>query len=134
MTSKVSALKVLRKTKDNPMTANFPSLGNLHNAALKCYNDASLANLPSENSTRVYVIFLVGESDKSCPLVWKTKTCCCVVRKTVSVEASAMTEALDTAHFISKIFSEILFNEPINAKSVQHHITITAYTDNESLH
>ena len=44
-----------------------------------------------------------------------------------------MAEALDTAHFISKLLTEILINEPINAKSVQHHVPIKAYTDNESL-
>ena len=113
---------------------NFPSLGNLHNAVLKCYSDAPLGNLRSGNSTGDYVIFLEGENDESCLLVWKTKTLYLVVRSTVSAEACAMTEALDTAHFISKVLSEILFNEPINAKVVQHRIPIKAYTDNESLY
>ena len=59
----INTNKVLHKIKENPMTMNFPSLGNLHNAVLKCYNDASLANLPSGNSTGGHVIFLVGEND-----------------------------------------------------------------------
>ena len=45
-----------------------------------------------------------------------------------------MTEALNTADFISKVLLEILFNEPINVKSVQHCIPIKVYTDNESLY
>ena len=65
----INANKVLRKIKENPITANFPSLGNLRNAILKCYSDASLANLPSGNSTGGYVVFLVGENDESCPHV-----------------------------------------------------------------
>ena len=63
----------------------------------------------------------------------KTKTLRRVVRNKVSAEACAMTEALDTAHFISEVLSEILFNEPINAKSVQHRIPTKAYTDNHSI-
>ena len=75
----------------------------------------------------------MGENDESCPLVWKTKTLCRVVNSTVSAETCAMTEALDTAYFTSEVLPEILFNEPINVKSVQHRIPITAYEDNESL-
>ena len=65
----INANKVLRKIKENPMTVNFPSLGNLHNAVLKCYSYASLANLPSGNSKDGYLIFLVGENDELCLLV-----------------------------------------------------------------
>ena len=32
----INANKVLPKIKENSMTVNFPSLGNLHNAVLKC--------------------------------------------------------------------------------------------------
>ena len=53
---------------------------------------------------------------------------------TVSARACPMTEALNTADFISKVLLEILFNEPINVKSVQHCIPIKVYTDNESLY
>lgn len=38
-----------------------------------------------------------------------------------------MIEALDTEHFISNVLSEILFNEPINTRSVQHGIIFKAY-------
>ena len=100
----INANKVLRKIKENPMTVNFLSLGNLHNAVWKCYSYATLANLTSGNSKGGYLIFLVGENDELCLLVWKIKTLCRVVRSTVSAEACAMTEALDTAHFIDGNF------------------------------
>ena len=109
----INTNKVLRKIEENPMTVNVPSPGNLHNVVLKCYSDASLAKLPSGNSTGGYVIFLVGENDESCPLA---KTIRPFVPSTVSAEVCAMTEVLDTAHFISKVLSEILLDESINAQ------------------
>ena len=57
-----------------------------------------------------------------------------MVRSTASPEACAMTETLDTAHFISKVLAEILFNKPVNAKSVQHRIPVKVHSDNESLY
>ena len=75
----INANKVLLKIKENSMTMNFQSLRNLYNAVFKWYSDASLANVPSGNSTGGYVIFWVGENGESCPLVSKTKILCCAV-------------------------------------------------------
>ena len=42
------------------------------------------------------------------PIVWKSKTLWCVVRSTLSAEASAVIDALDLSYFTSQVLSEIL--------------------------
>ena len=131
----IKANKVLRKIKDSPLVITFPNLGNIEKGIIKCYSDASLANLPSGNSTGGYVIFLAGENNLVSPIAWKSKTLRRVVRSTISAEASAMIDALDLSYFISQVLSEILDpNIKIENKKLSLTIPIVAFTDNKSLY
>ena len=130
----VKANKVLRRIKENPLVIRFPNLGELDQLQLRCYSDASLANLSSGKSAGGHVIFLVGQNSNAFPLSWKTKTLRRVVRSTLSAETSAMVDALDITYFLSNVLSEVLFLTSVFHKMPVNRIPILAFTDNESLY
>ena len=106
----LKANKVLRYIKSDHLHICFPSLQNLKNCKIYCYSDASLGNLPNGKSTAGYVIFLVDEESRACPLQWKSKTIKRVARSTLSAETCALVDALDAAYFLSHVLSEVIYS------------------------
>ena len=103
----VTANKILRRIKEQPLKIMFPGLTDLNDIQLVCYSDASLANLPSGRSSEGYVIF-AATSSRCCPILWKSNTIKRVVRSTLAAETSAMVDALDASYFVAAVLSEVL--------------------------
>ena len=107
----------------------FPDLGDPKSLKLVAFSDASHANLPDGfSSAGGYIIFLVGENEKCCPLAWEAKKIRRVVKSTLAAETLALVEAVDMAFYLGCILSDILYN---GSKTLE--IPIQCYVDNKSL-
>ena len=125
----VRANKTLKKLKLEDSNILFPDLGDPKSLKLVAFSDASHANLPDGfSSAGGYIIFLVGENDKCCPLAWEAKKIRRVVKSTLAAETLALVEAVDMAFYLGCILSEILYN---GSKTLE--IPIQCYVDNKSL-
>ena len=123
--------KAVIKLKLNPLKLKFPILDNLKNCSIKCFSDASLANLPTGKSTEGLIIFICDEFGNCSPLNWKSKSIKRDVRSSLSAETCAMVDALDAAYFMMFSFKEILYG-PIKENGLNH--KTDAYTDSKSLY
>ena len=64
---------------------------------LVVFSDASHANLPDRySSAGGYIIFLIGNNKRSCPLAWEAKKIRRVVKSTLAAETLALVEAVDS--------------------------------------
>ena len=105
----------------------FQNLGKVSNWKIVVYSDAAFANLcGGESSTGGTVIFLVGENQKCCPLLWKTSKIRRVCRSSAAAEGMSLSEGLDEAIYLRLLLCQLLGV----AKDV---IKVLAYTDHEGL-
>lgn len=119
--------KVLKKLKMDECSVRFPCLGDPTKLKLVIFSDASHGNLPDGySSAGGFVIFLVGEDCKCCPLAWESKKIRRVVKSTLAAETLALVEAVDMGYYLQNILSEILFTHKIS-------IPMECYVDNHSL-
>ena len=125
----LQANKCIRKANTYESTMFFPCLGDISKCKLVVYSDASHANLPDGSSSAGgFVVFLVGENKRCCPLYWESKKIKRVVKSTLAAETLAATDAVDMAFYLGKILSQVLYNVDKNA------IPIELYVDNHSLY
>ena len=119
------ANKCLRKVKMEECSIRFPFLGDINNLKLISFSDASHANLSDGYSSGGgYIIFLVNDQGKSCPLSWCSKKIRRVVHSTLAAETLALVQAVDVSYYLSYILSEIMLGKKID---------INCYIDNKSL-
>ena len=90
------------------------------------YADASHGNLSDGGSQLGYLIFLVGENQKSCLVNWQSKHVKHVVRSSISAETLALSDATDDGVYIAELISELYFNG-------SKEISIEVYNDSKSL-
>jgi len=101
--------RILNKAKDCKVDIFFPCLGKVDSWKLVLFADASHANLSNNTGSCIgYIIFLVGENDNSCPLVWKSGKAKRVVKSTIAAEAMALSEGMDEAIYLRSVLSDIL--------------------------
>ena len=115
---------VIKKAKYNTIFLHFPVM-NLNDIAVRCYADASFANLPDGGSQGGLYVELVS-GDKSAPLFWQSKRLSRTPRSTLSAETISMVDGMETALLAGKLTSEILHNSKIQ-------IPVEGVTDNYSL-
>ena len=126
----IKANKVLKKAKLNQCNLYFPKLGNLENAHLVTYSDASHANLPDGiSSAGGFVILLEGDNGNSSPIYWESKKIKRVVRSTLAAETLSSSESIETSYYLRSLLMEIL-----NKKENKHLFHIFAHVDNKSLY
>ena len=134
------ANKVLSRIQSNPLTLKYGNLGDLNKVKVLCYTDASLGNLENGKSTEGYIVFLIGENNTVCPIVWKSKTIQRVVRSTLAAESNALVDGLDEGFFVSFTFNEVI-SGVIDMKPLSRFrnisssklLPIVAFTDNSSV-
>ncbi|CAC5410126.1 unnamed protein product [Mytilus coruscus] len=120
--------KIIRKAKNNSYRIKYPNLESLKNIELILYTDASYANLSDHvSSAGGYVIFLLGQNGKNCPISWSSKKIRRVVKSTLAAEALSLVEGLDACYFVRSILQEMI---KLNAGES---IPIKCFTDNKSL-
>lgn len=119
------ANKALRLVLANDCKLSFPRLGSLDRLKIVVHSDASFGNLnQGVGSAAGYVVFLVGENGRCCPLAWKSNKIKRVVRSTLAAETLALVDSLEDACYLRKILLELLHLDSI---------PIDCYTDNKSL-
>ena len=124
----IKANKTIKKLRFEDCNIFFPDLGDLNQLKLVVFSDASHANLPDGvSSAGGFIIFLVGDNKRCCPLAWEAKKIRRVVKSTLAAETLALVEALDMALYLGSILSEILH------RSNSQRIPIECYVDNQSL-
>ena len=122
------AHKCMKKMKSQNVHLTFPDIGDISKSKLVVYCDASHANLPDGvSSAQGHIVFLVGENEKSCPILWESKKIKRVVKSTLAAEALSLSEAIDSAEYVGFILSEIVLRKSTNV------IPIECYVDNYSL-
>ena len=123
------ANKTLKKLKLEESSILFPDLGDPKLMKLVVFSDASHANLPDGySSAGGYIIFLVGNNKRSCPLAWEAKKIRRVVKSTLAAETLALVEAVDMAYYLGRILTEILYRNKSSCN-----IPIECFIDNKSL-
>ena len=115
--------KVISRVKTDNVLLHIPRLPRLESCYLECFSDASFANLMDGGSQGGFVIFLRG-GDVRCPIYWQSKRIRRVVKSTLSAEALALLDCLETAVYLAKILQEI---------SGCGNFEIRAFVDNKSL-
>ena len=86
--------------------------GPIENFKIVCYNDSSLGNLKDGGSQGGFVIYLVGESNISSPIMWKSKKLCRVVKSAMAAETLIQVEATlarKVRFWLANLLSEILY-------------------------
>ena len=108
----------------NKVFLHFPSL-DLDNLVVRCYADASFANLPDAGSQGGTYIELVSGST-SAPIEWQSKRLTRVPRSTLAAETISMVDGMESGFLAGKMLNEILYNN----KST---VPVEGITDNYSL-
>ena len=113
--------------KQNHCCVRYQKLGNKSDSYIFIYSDAAHGNLPNGGSQAGYVIFLCGCNRMCSPLNWQSNCIRRIVRSSFAAETLALSDALDDAIYLRKLFSEIMFN---NTYDIPIKITI----NNKSLY
>ena len=116
--------KLVERVKRDNINLYFPRLENIKEVTLECYTDASLHNLPKNNSQGGILIFLRDNRGNKCPLLWRSKKLERVVKSTIAAETLALNEGAKYGIFLAHILNQLL--EGIKVK-------IICYTDNKSI-
>ena len=103
----ITANKIIAKAKASKLSLKYQHLGSHDQLQLMIFSDAALGNLPDGGSQGGYIIFLTGASGKVSPIWWNSKKIRRIVHSTLSAETISMSEAIDTAVFISTLFGEL---------------------------
>ena len=98
---------------------------NLESLQLLLYSDASFNNLPDGGSQGGYIVFLCDKFSNSALIAWNSTRLKRVTRSILAAETLALTDGCDIAFFIANLITDTL--------QVQT-ISVTALTDNQSLH
>ena len=120
----MKANKVVKKAKYNKVFLHFPSL-DLENLVVRCYADASFANLPDGGSQGGLYVELVSGS-QSAPIEWQSKRLSRTPRSTLAAETISMVDGMSSGVLAGKLLSEILHN----SKTL---VPVEGITDNYSL-
>ena len=108
------------------MGLHYESLGDDSTLKLVVYADVAHGNLPDGGSQGGYFIFLVGQNRKCSLLSWQSKKIQRIGCSSLVAETLSLSNAVDTAVFLNKMFSEIYFGD-------QKDLPIEVITDNQSL-
>ena len=118
----MEANKVIKRVKTDQVSLFFPVLtGNIH---IEGFSDASFANLSDCHSQGGFIVFIVDENGKRCPIMWKSKKIRRVVHSTLAAETLALVDLAESAYYIVKILEDI---------GVARDISVKCFVDNKSL-
>ena len=115
--------RLINRTKSSSLSILFPKLTSLENCFIEAFSDASYANVQNGKSQGGFIIFLVDDEDKRCPIYWQSRAIRRVVKSTLAAETLALVECAETAVYIGMIIQELTTNK----------LRIKCKVDNKSL-
>ena len=98
------------------------------NHKIVLFTDASFGNLPNGGSQGAHLIYLIGDGNTCNLISWQSKQIKRVAKSSLTAETLALSEGVNSAHYISTLFAEIVHGNIDN-----HKLPIEAYDDNKSL-
>ena len=101
------ANKQLKQLQQTKIAVKISDIGDLEDASLLLYSDASHANLAGGGSQGGFVIFLQGSNSALAPLIWKSHKLKRVVKSAMGAETMALLEGAEHALLIKAIIYEI---------------------------
>ncbi|XP_057290888.1 uncharacterized protein LOC130613581 [Hydractinia symbiolongicarpus] len=102
------AIKVLQRAKCEPVELKFKAVGNIEEAKLLVFHDASFANLKGEGSQGGFLIFLANQLNQSLSLIsWQSRKLKRVVNSTLSAETMQLIDAAGKGYWIRCLYEEI---------------------------
>ena len=113
------------KQSNNPL--KFLHLGDISKLRFIIYADAAHGNLVNGACQEGFLIIIVGEKSKCILLNWQSKRIRRVVRSSLAAETLALSDAVDNEIYLSKMLSELLYNDT-------YCISIEVVTDSKSLY
>ena len=96
----MSVNKVIKFVKSTPSPISIPKL-DLKSLSITVFADASFNNLPNGGSQGGYIIFLNNKYNSVVPLSWNSTRLRPIARSTLAAEILFMTDACDSAIFLS---------------------------------
>lgn len=87
------------------------------------YSDASFGNIGNSQSQMGYIISLIDDEGRKCPIQWKSMRIKRVAKSTIEAEALSLGEAAEAAIYLNKIWEEI----------VGRQISVVVKTDSKTL-
>lgn len=122
----VRAIKKISRLKDVKSFMTFPRLDQSY-LRIVVFTDASLGNINEGlGSTGAYIVWLMDQTGKCCPIAWNAHKIKRVVRSTLAAEMLSLGEGLEAAFYYRQMLEEILGPE---FKT----LSIEAYVDNKSV-
>lgn len=122
------ANKLIRKLKSEEVTLRFQHLGEDTSLKLVVFSDSSMGNLPDGGTQGGHLIMLMGEEGKFSPKCWQSKRIKRVVRSTLVGETLALGDGVDSAVFLTTLYSELTTGDCTCNK-----LPIVCVTDNHAL-
>ena len=104
------ANKCVKKLKNNPYMLKFPVIGDLKQAKLVVFADASFANLEGCGSQGGYLVFLHGENGSMPVLTWSSKKLDRVVNSTSSAETMSLLKGFEAAYLLKSTLNNLYGN------------------------
>ena len=117
------ANKVVKRLKYEQISLKYSFKGDLKEAKLLTFCDASFANLPYGGSQGGIIVFIGDGNGNVLPLSWSTRRLKRMVKSALAAETLILVEAAETSFWLTHIISEIL-----NAD-----VPIICHTDKDSL-
>ena len=99
-------LKVARKMKEVEGRVKLDRI-NLGEESWEVYADASFGNVEGVDSQIGYIVSLVDQQGKRCPIIWKSNKAKRVAKSTIEAEALSLGEAAEAGIYLNKIFKEV---------------------------
>ena len=132
--------KAVRKARNERIVITYPQL-NLAHLKIKCFSDASYANLPQEGSQGGNTILLT-DGKRSAPLQWASNRLKRVVRSTLAAETLSLTSCCDNAIYLKSLIESSLHLPPgstpiectVDNKSLYDNIHFTKPASEKRLH
>lgn len=122
------ANKLIRKLKSEEVTLRFQYLGKQSSLKLVVFSDSSMGNLPDGGTQGGHLIILMGEDGRFSPICWQSKGIRRVVQSTLTGETLALGDGIDSAVFLTTLYSELNKGD-----CIRNNLPIVCVTDNHSL-
>ena len=127
------ANKAVRRLKSDCVQLVYGDIGDMRDAELVCYTDASYGNLKGGASQGGYVIFLRGANGNHSPICWRSRKLKRIAKSTMAAEGQSLSEGADEAFAIRGFVREVMGNEaklPIIMRSDNYNLVQSVYSTN----
>ena len=86
------------------MWCMYLKLGHIADWKIMTFGDGAHSNLPDKvSSSGGHIVFLVDENRSSCPLIWASNKIQRIVTSSLSAEAMAMQDSVESSMYIKEV-------------------------------